>query len=202
MVDLAGLHQDCWIEDYKVDRPFIPVQRPFLVLQRFYIVGTCAACLACTQFSYWAWPNRALASSSSEPPSIPKHVQCSNQGNISPTLLSTPHELRRNYPRRSLDMSTSRLVRPAFAAARRTAPRTAIRSYATPADSNPKPPVALYGVDGTYANALVRSTFLLLMLGTGVAASERRKGFTEVQSQNARSGYELQTLSVASWSVC
>ena len=53
-------------------------------------------------------------------------------------------------------MSASRLVRPALAAARRTAPGTAIRSYATPAvPTNTKPPVELFGVDGTYASALV-----------------------------------------------
>jgi len=32
----------------------------------------------------------------------------------------------------------------------------AIRSYATPAGVDSKPPVALYGLDGTYASALVR----------------------------------------------
>lgn len=47
-------------------------------------------------------------------------------------------------------------MRPAFAAARRTAPRTAIRTYAAPAGADTKPPVALFGLDGTYANALVR----------------------------------------------
>jgi len=49
---------------------------------------------------------------------------------------------------------SSRLMRPAFAAARRSAPRTAIRTYATPAAADTKPPVALFGLDGTYANAL------------------------------------------------
>lgn len=55
-------------------------------------------------------------------------------------------------------MMSSRLVRPAFAAAaRQTAPRTAIRTYAAAAPSvDSKPPVALFGLDGTYANALVR----------------------------------------------
>ncbi|KAI1612092.1 ATP synthase F1, delta subunit [Exophiala viscosa] len=50
-------------------------------------------------------------------------------------------------------MMSSRLVRPAFAAARSTATRTAIRTYAAPA-TDTKPPVALFGLDGTYANAL------------------------------------------------
>lgn len=51
---------------------------------------------------------------------------------------------------------SSRLMRPAFAAAaRQTAPRTAIRTYAAAAVDS-KPPVALFGLDGTYANALVR----------------------------------------------
>ncbi|RMD42136.1 hypothetical protein DV735_g2992, partial [Chaetothyriales sp. CBS 134920] len=53
-------------------------------------------------------------------------------------------------------MSASRLVRPALAAAKRTAPRAAIRSYATPAATpvDTKPPVPLFGLDGTYASAL------------------------------------------------
>ncbi|KIV77396.1 ATP synthase F1, delta subunit [Exophiala sideris] len=50
-------------------------------------------------------------------------------------------------------MMSSRLMRPAFAAARSTATRTAIRTYAAPA-ADTKPPVALFGLDGTYANAL------------------------------------------------
>ncbi|KEF63361.1 ATP synthase F1, delta subunit [Exophiala aquamarina CBS 119918] len=48
---------------------------------------------------------------------------------------------------------SSMLARPAFAAARRTASRTAIRTYAAPA-ADVKPPVPLFGLDGTYANAL------------------------------------------------
>ncbi|KAJ9615148.1 ATP synthase F0 subcomplex subunit OSCP atp5 [Cladophialophora chaetospira] len=51
-------------------------------------------------------------------------------------------------------MMSTRLMRPAFAAARRVAPRTAIRTYAAPAAADTKPPVALFGLDGTYANAL------------------------------------------------
>ncbi|OCT48656.1 ATP synthase subunit 5, mitochondrial [Cladophialophora carrionii] len=51
-------------------------------------------------------------------------------------------------------MMSARLMRPAFAAARRTAPRTAIRTYAAPAAADTKPPVPLFGLDGTYANAL------------------------------------------------
>ncbi|EXJ77916.1 ATP synthase F1, delta subunit [Capronia epimyces CBS 606.96] len=52
-------------------------------------------------------------------------------------------------------MMSSRLMRPAFAAARRTAaPQTAIRTYAAAATVDPKPPVPLFGLDGTYANAL------------------------------------------------
>lgn len=49
-------------------------------------------------------------------------------------------------------------MRPAFAAARRTAaPKTAFRTYAAAAQGqavDPKPPVPLFGLDGTYANAL------------------------------------------------
>lgn len=56
----------------------------------------------------------------------------------------------------SSKMMSSRLIRPAFAAARRTGPRAATRTYATPATADTKPPVPLFGLDGTYANALVR----------------------------------------------
>lgn len=54
-----------------------------------------------------------------------------------------------------LKMMSSKFSRPALAAVRRTVPRTAIRTYAAPAADNTRPPVALYGLDGTYANALV-----------------------------------------------
>jgi F-type H+-transporting ATPase subunit O len=38
----------------------------------------------------------------------------------------------------------------------RTLPATSYRTYATPASTpDPKPPIALYGLDGTYASALV-----------------------------------------------
>ncbi|ERF70277.1 ATP synthase subunit 5 [Endocarpon pusillum Z07020] len=52
-------------------------------------------------------------------------------------------------------MMSSRLARPALAATTRQAPRCATRSYAAAASSiDPKPPVPLFGVDGTYASAL------------------------------------------------
>ncbi|KIX01339.1 ATP synthase F1, delta subunit [Rhinocladiella mackenziei CBS 650.93] len=51
-------------------------------------------------------------------------------------------------------MMSSKLPRLAFAATRRTAPQTALRTYATPAAPDTKPPVPLFGLDGTYANAL------------------------------------------------
>lgn len=41
-----------------------------------------------------------------------------------------------------------------FSSAPRTAALNGIRTYATPAQ-DVKPPVAVYGIDGTYANALV-----------------------------------------------
>jgi len=65
-------------------------------------------------------------------------------------------ELRRLPIRRIFlaTMSAARSIRPALAAAKRTAPRTAFRGYATPAAQNTKPPVQLFGVDGTYASAL------------------------------------------------
>lgn len=53
-------------------------------------------------------------------------------------------------------MMSSRFARPALAAVRRTVPRTAIRTYAAPTAEQTRPPVALFGLDGTYANALVR----------------------------------------------
>ena len=61
-------------------------------------------------------------------------------------------------------MSYARLAR---AGMRFAVPRTAgfngLRTYATPAEV--KPPVALFGVDGTYATALVcQCLFLLLLL--------------------------------------
>lgn len=58
-------------------------------------------------------------------------------------------------------MMSSRIVRPALAAARRTAPRTALRTYAAAAGpDNSRPPVAVFGLDGTYASALVCYTTL------------------------------------------
>jgi len=51
-------------------------------------------------------------------------------------------------------MISSRLARPAAAAVRRTVLKTARRGYAAPTEVNSKPPVALFGVDGTYASAL------------------------------------------------
>ena len=53
-------------------------------------------------------------------------------------------------------MSASRILRPALAAARRTAPQTTMRTYAAATAPNTKPPIELFGVDGTYASALVR----------------------------------------------
>jgi hypothetical protein len=52
-------------------------------------------------------------------------------------------------------MMSSRFIRPALAATARQTPRCATRSYAAAASIDPKPPVPLFGVDGTYASALV-----------------------------------------------
>lgn len=49
---------------------------------------------------------------------------------------------------------SSRLARPTLAAAGRQTPRCT-RSYAAAAAVDPKPPIPLFGVDGTYASALV-----------------------------------------------
>lgn len=50
-------------------------------------------------------------------------------------------------------MNVSRAV---LRASRAAAPRAAIRTYATPAAADARPPVALFGLDGTYTSALVR----------------------------------------------
>lgn len=54
-------------------------------------------------------------------------------------------------------MMSSKIARPALQAVRRATPQTAVRTYAAPAPAaaNTKPPIALFGLDGTYANALV-----------------------------------------------
>lgn len=62
-------------------------------------------------------------------------------------------------------MNTARVARAGLRATQQfSVPRSAalngLRTYATPAQ-NVKPPVALFGVDGTYATALVRLAFLL-----------------------------------------
>lgn len=55
-------------------------------------------------------------------------------------------------------MFAGRLATRAVRSGASIAPRAAIRSYATPAaaSQNILPPIALYGIDGTYATALVR----------------------------------------------
>lgn len=56
--------------------------------------------------------------------------------------------------------SSRAILRATQATAPRRIPAVAasqIRSYATPAQGDSKPPKALYGLDGTYASALVRS---------------------------------------------
>ena len=62
---------------------------------------------------------------------------------------------------RPFNMMSSRFARPALTAVtRQTASRTAVRTYAAAASTvDSKPPVALFGLDGTYANALVRMSF-------------------------------------------
>lgn len=54
--------------------------------------------------------------------------------------------------------------RPAFRAVRAAAPQRTLaripaRSYAAAAAQEVRPPVAVYGLDGTYASALVRPPF-------------------------------------------
>ncbi|OBT46635.1 ATP synthase F1, delta subunit [Pseudogymnoascus sp. WSF 3629] len=78
--------------------------------------------------------------------------------NLFPTTTSTPRShsiavIKMNVSRafvRAANTSATRVT-----IARRAAAQPAIRSYATPASSaDTKPPVALYGLDGTYASAL------------------------------------------------
>ncbi|KFZ12801.1 hypothetical protein V502_06905 [Pseudogymnoascus sp. VKM F-4520 (FW-2644)] len=78
--------------------------------------------------------------------------------NLFPTTTSTPRRhsiavIKMNVSRafvRAANTSATRVT-----IARRAAAQPAIRSYATPASSaDTKPPVALYGLDGTYASAL------------------------------------------------
>ena len=61
-----------------------------------------------------------------------------------------------------LSRQAIRSVRAAAAAPARTIARVPVRSYAAPAASaassqEVKPPIAVYGLDGTYATALVRN---------------------------------------------
>lgn len=74
-------------------------------------------------------------------------------------------------------MQAAKVARPALAAARRTVPRTAIRTYAAPAADNSKPPVQLFGLDGTYASALVRPVCCARMNidGRDISSLERNR---------------------------
>lgn len=75
-------------------------------------------------------------------------------------------------------MMSSRLTRSALAAARRRVPQPEIRSYATAATSgNVKPPIPLFGVDGTYASALVLYFFFfasIVPFANGTCVSPRK----------------------------
>jgi hypothetical protein len=53
-------------------------------------------------------------------------------------------------------LRATRAVAPQRIAVPRAITRTQIRFYAAPAAADSKPPKALYGLDGTYATALVR----------------------------------------------
>lgn len=52
-------------------------------------------------------------------------------------------------------LSAARAAAPQRAIASRVVASSQARSYATPSTSDSRPPVALYGLDGTYATALV-----------------------------------------------
>jgi hypothetical protein len=65
-------------------------------------------------------------------------------------------------------------------AARASAPRasiasrTAFRTYATPASqASTRPPIALFGIDGTYASALVSLHMHFGIIGMGFELSRR-----------------------------
>ena len=51
-------------------------------------------------------------------------------------------------------MFSSKIARPALVAAAKRSRQPAVRTYAT-ATGDTKPPIAVFGIDGTYANALV-----------------------------------------------
>lgn len=82
---------------------------------------------------------------------IENHLDDQNPTAIDTHLLSNPSN-------NILKMMSSRaILRASRVAAPRTIPRAVVsqsRSYAVPA-ADAKPPVSLYGVDGTYASALV-----------------------------------------------
>jgi F-type H+-transporting ATPase subunit O len=52
-------------------------------------------------------------------------------------------------------LRATRAAAPQRAAIPRVIASSQIRSYAAPAAADSKPPIALYGLDGTYASALV-----------------------------------------------
>jgi hypothetical protein len=81
-------------------------------------------------------------------------------------------------------MSASRLVRPVLASTRQRLPQTAIRSYAAVAPDS-KPPIALFGVDGTYASALVRTIPAIEEGGIGEQRSPHPKARLHPLSQRA-----------------
>lgn len=61
--------------------------------------------------------------------------------------------------------NATRVAAPSRAIAPKVLASSQIRSYATPAPAEVKPPIALYGLDGTYATALVRSYLLVILPG-------------------------------------
>jgi hypothetical protein len=80
-----------------------------------------------------------------------------------PTSYILPLSLPPRSSHITATMNTARVARLGLRATQQfSVPRTAalngLRTYATPAQ-NVKPPVALFGVDGTYATALVRLVF-------------------------------------------
>lgn len=64
------------------------------------------------------------------------------------------------------------------------APRVAVRGYAEAAAANTRPPVQLFGLDGTYASALVgQSTFNQAFVAGNMSRAGARDGIDSAAAQ-------------------
>lgn len=112
--------------------------------------------------------NPAITSRSSNRTRLSTHFSSSSYGQL---------ELD-DIENHTVKMMSQRFARPVLAAARRTAPRTTLRTYAAAAEANAKPPVPLFGLDGTYANALVCQTWFWKTVNTWKGSKRRTTEFT------------------------